>query len=792
MSVPPPPPGFFLDPPAGSQTPPPPPGFDLDTDLSLKARWRRAKNNPEQRAVLAKQIGQQFAKESYGPKAKAYGPTAGGRKPLISVPDPFELVGDPAFLKTALDTGAFGLGRRKIQQKAREVFPGMTVEESRMVAQEIERLQFEMKPGTTAAGGVAGIGASMLGGVGALRGAGAAVSKLPSAARSFIQQNASKLAFRKATPTPAQRLAGERVTGGQRAANVGLNLARGGAAGAGGAAAYEAVGAERNPLEAPGALALGAALGAGAPPLVAGVSSVVKRQFFPKAKAKDILEDVIGPQAGVLARQYQEATGEALPVAAAALDPNTAARIAPFFPGMMDGAMAADVASDAMRKAARERIARDLPAGVRETAEKLAGQATGTANRFMETLRQQGAGGIETSTITRGLNQVLDVLRPTLGGKLVPLVNMINTKSRDSRKAIPGELSLDDYEAIRRSAVKLAGDSLDPDVLPRVRELFRDPAGELLPKVERLFPGYDDAILSGYSRQMDVAGGAELAPRAFSETPETFNQSIVQNITPNRLGARELGASMGVAEELARRTGDEFEGPGRVMEQLTAPNLAANVARTLGQPGRDLARAAPEYVRGARATERLAAPDIAALKNPTVKDMAQAATTAGTYFKTKVLTDFVNKLFMPMATRREVLSLLSDPARAAEGVEALMRAQVRGDIPELSEEGLRRILNRTVGRGEIAGRAGMIAADDSYGEREFQGDTRPEVQRLTDLAMAEVNRGVWEMRGSNEPMSDDEFYAAEEMVRSLIEGGMSPEDAITQMLQIEARNPGGG
>jgi hypothetical protein len=109
----------------------------------------------------------------------------------------------------------------------------------------------------------------------------------------------------------------------------------------------------------------------------------------------------------------------------------------------------------------------------------------------------------------------------------------------------------------------------------------------------------------------------------------------------------------------------------------------------------------------------------------------------------------------------------------------------------LSEEGLRRILNRTVVRGEIAKQAGMIAADDSYGEREFQGDTRSEVQRLTDLSMGEVNRGVWEMRGSNEPMSDEEFYAAEEMVRSLIEGGMSPEDAITTMLQIEARNPGG-
>jgi hypothetical protein len=230
MSVPPPPPGFFLDSPAGSQTPPPPPGFDLDTDLSLKTRWRRAKNNPEQRAVLAKQIGQQFAKESYGPKYRNLN--------LASAPGIADMVTDPAFLKTALDTGVFGLGRRTIQQKARKAFPGMTVEESRMVAQEIEKLQFEMKPVTTAAGGAVGIGASMLGGVGALKGAGAAVSKLPGAARSFIQQNASKLAFRKATPTPAQRLAGERVTGGQRAANVGLNLARGGAAGAGGAAAW--------------------------------------------------------------------------------------------------------------------------------------------------------------------------------------------------------------------------------------------------------------------------------------------------------------------------------------------------------------------------------------------------------------------------------------------------------------------------------------------------------------------------------------------------------------------------
>ena len=116
MSVPPPPPGFVLD-----ESTVPPPGFELDTNRSLKDRWRSAKADPRQRAALAREIGQDFARASYGPRY---------RDPnLASAAGIAGMVTSPAFLKTALDFAAFGLGSREVQKQARKTFPGMTVDE---------------------------------------------------------------------------------------------------------------------------------------------------------------------------------------------------------------------------------------------------------------------------------------------------------------------------------------------------------------------------------------------------------------------------------------------------------------------------------------------------------------------------------------------------------------------------------------------------------------------------------------------------------------------------------------
>lgn len=767
----------------------------------LRTRWRNAKNDPLERAALAREIGQDFAYASYGPQAeKKYGPKAGGRKPLISIPNPLDLLYDPAFQKTALDFGAFGLGSREVQKQARKTFPGMTVDESRIVREEAERLQPTLAPLATTAGAAAGLGAGFIGGTGLAKSAATGVAKLGPklgpTTQSLLKQTVGKLAFRKATPTAKQVAAGQAVTIPQRVANVGFNLGRGGLAGGGSAAATEMIGSERTAGQIPlASVGFGAALGSLAPFIPAGVSAGYKRIFDKKRAAANVIEDKLGAEgAQEAARFYQQTGGEYLPVAAGALNPNAAARMAQLSPGRAEGSVPLQRAENAMEAAAVARINRDLPAD-RATGEKIKGAAEVNADTFMGPYNVPGTPGIPYAIVAPEIDQALTMMaRGGISrGTLNQIATMIRGKLNDATNTIPGDLSINDFDEIRRvinKANELAEDSVGPSLGYNVRQIFSGPNSTLMPKLEALFQGYDENVVGGYSRAMREAEGADLTPRAFKESPGTFGDSVTQRIAPSQLPERLRGLERGVAESLAQRTGTPGGGM-RTMEDLTAANASANVARALGPAGADLTRAAQAYTRAGEGVTRLDTPDLPALRRPSPEDFAQAGAAKSSYFPIKIMSDLVRTMTMPKGVRQEVLELMTDPARSEEAINYMMRAQRRGQMPEFPEgdygqESLMRLINRTMGRGSSAKAAGVMASGNEDISN-YRGDTRPDLQRRTDDAMGVVNRAVWELRGSGEPMSDEEFYGAEAMMRQMLSEGMGPEAAIEEIIRIHTQ-----
>jgi hypothetical protein len=783
MSIPPPPPGFVLD-----ESTVPPPGFELDTNRSLRDRWRSAKADPRQRAALAREIGQDFARASYGPRY---------RDPnLASAAGIAGMVTSPAFLKTALDFAAFGLGSREVQKQARKTFPGMTVDESRIVREEAERLQPTLAPFETAAGAAVGLGTGFIGGTGVLKGAAQGVAKLPGAAQSLIKGTVGKLAFRKATPTAKQVAAGQAVTIPQRAANVGFNLGRGGLAGGGSAAATEMIGSERTAGQIPlASVGLGVALGSAAPFVPAAASAGYKRIFDKKRAAANVIEDKLGAEgAEEAARFYQQTGGEYLPVAAGALNPNAAARMAQLSPGRAEGAVPLQRAEDAMEAAAVARINRDLPAD-RATGEKIKGAAEVNADAFMGPYNVPGTPGIPYAIVAPEIDQALTTMaRAGINrGALNQIATMIRGKLNDATNTIPGDLSINDFDEIRRVINKtneLAQDSVGSSLGFKVRQIFSGPNSTLMPKLEALFQGYDDNVVGGYSRALREAEGANLTPRAFKESPEDFGESVTQRIPPSQLPERLSGLERGMAEELAARTG-KTDGGMRTMEDLTPANVSANVARALGPAGEDLTRSAQAYARAGEGVRRLDTPDLPALRRPSAEDFAQAGAAKSSYFPIKIMSDVVRTLTMPKGVRQEVLNLLTDPARSEEAINYMMRAQRRGQMPEFPEgeygqESLMRLINRTMGRGTSAKAVGVMASGNEDVSN-YRGDTRSDPQRRTDDAMGVVNRAVWELRGSGEPMSDEEFYGAEAMMRQMLSEGMGPEAAIEEIIRIHTQ-----
>jgi hypothetical protein len=311
-----------------------------------------------------------------------------------------------------------------------------------------------------------------------------------------------------------------------------------------------------------------------------------------------------------------------------------------------------------------------------------------------------------------------------------------------------------------------------------------------VPKLEALFQGYDDNVVGGYSRALREAEGANLTPRAFKESPEDFGESVTQRIPPSQLPERLSGLERGMAEELAARTG-KTDGGMRTMEDLTPANVSANVARALGPAGEDLTRSAQAYARAGEGVRRLDTPDLPALRRPSAEDFAQAGAAKSSYFPIKIMSDVVRTLTMPKGVRQEVLNLLTDPARSEEAINYMMRAQRRGQMPEFPEgeygqESLMRLINRTMGRGTSAKAVGVMASGNEDVSN-YRGDTRSDPQRRTDDAMGVVNRAVWELRGSGEPMSDEEFYGAEAMMRQMLSEGMGPEAAIEEIIRIHTQ-----
>ena len=679
-------------------------------------RWSEAKTDPAKRAEIAKEIGRRYAEITFAPNLTGFG---------------------EAFAKTGADILTFGMGRREIQQEARKAFPGMTEEESRMVAQVAEEMQLGMQPLATPLGAATGLVGQIGGAFGApavARGVSAAASKVaPSAtnavanflrpAMDTISKATSALAFRPAAPTAAQVAAGQAVTAGQRVGNVGLNLARGGALGAGGGAAYEAIGAERNPLDNLSALIPSAAFGAVLPYITSGIGAGLKRMFAPKAAARDVLESEVGRAVQQPAERFTQATQDMPPVAGAVIPPNAAARASIYLPEPQSGLEQAERGIRAVNEAAQRRIQAEVPpVGMAGTPEQIAGEATAAANRWMG---QNGQDVINTGAVRK---EIQDAIK-RLGSVLSP----------SSRKELETFLkkptiTIREIDGLRTGFNALASKAMLPGVADDVREIFRDIG---INQIDPYFPGYTDTIIDNFAETMRRSEGAALAPQAFTQTPQTFERAITQNIPTAQMPERMQGVELAL-EELIRQGARTPEEAIRMMRLLSNQSVGQNI-RT-GMPsmsgmsmtpmsvGASLSRAAPAYTEAAENIAQFTPVRRAQMAQPDIEQVGQAAREGGTrYFGTSTAFDLLKRLAMPASVRRQIMELLTNPNRTEEAITAMMRAAGKGMIPEMTQEGIARMFRRQVGRGVPAAQAGIAGVDNPYADL---ADVRPNLEEV--------------------------------------------------------------
>lgn len=759
----------------------------------LRSQWQISRDDPERRRDLTLQIANEFAKRMYAGEREGdprTGLEAIMPKGMRRIYDK-QRGGLEAFMKTAADIGIFGLGRNKLQREMRKAFPGMTVEESRLGVDEIERLQFEMKPAETIAGGLLGVAGSMGGGVGLAKGGSAGVQagasalsrqfpqlgQIPQQVSNAIRTGTTALGFRKATPTPKQIARGEGVTALQRIANVGLNLGRAAGASAAGAAGYEMIGKERDPREAPVDMAFATGLGALAPIVAPAVAAGFKRAFLPTRVAQDVIEDKIGAQGGDRARAQIEALGERPAVAAAALDPTSGARIAPFLPDQMSAYSGSARAQEAVEKAAQERIGRTFTPERAKSAEDIKRTAEYRADDFTQ---QFGDELIPTEIITDDFARALEKLGDFIGERdKKSIVNMLRKRP---------EITLSEYDQLRRYVNTMADLKGLPTAAKEIRDEFLKTAKN---KIDKMFPGYSEAILTKYARDMRMAAGAEVGPRALKDIPSEFQSALKKGIPAREIPTRMVGARLGLGEELRRR-GATGEGAMDVMGRLGEPDVARNIASVMPQTGPALSKAAPAYIEGMAGARSMKPPTPAQAGNtPTVEDIAQAGAATSRYFQIKSLFDALDRAAMPKSVRQEISDLLSDPAKVGQGIEAMIRAQRRGDITNMSEESLRRLLARTVSRGTVASQTGQAMVRDMDLEENpdfLPADRRTADQRRIDNAMGQVNRMIYELRGTQTPVSAADFAKAEQALRMALENGFAIDDAMAIAVRSVAGN----
>lgn len=667
---------------------------------TIGGRWKAAAKDPAQRAELAKEIGRRYAEILFPPNLSGV----------------FE-----AFGKTGVDTLTFGLGRRRIQEEARKAFPGMTEDESRIVAQIAEEMQFANQPVATALGGAAGIASQFAGGgllskIPAVRNAvqgatqqamqfGGALRQAP-----VVRNVAPRVGFTAATPTASQVASGQGVTNTQRLAAVGQNLLTGGAIGAGGGAAYEMIGAERNPFAGPEeaqSLVPSAVMGAVLPYPLAAAGAVAKRFLNPVEAAKDVLESKVGRAIQAPFQRFQQAAGGSaanqMP-AGAFVPPNAAERIAPLMPDPTRGSQMSQRGVSAVDEAAKARIDAQLgPASRPSTPEQIAGEARTAANAFMNT--PVGNTGITYRDVFLNTADVAPDIRRALNA----LGSAATRGFRNDVEKILSkpQITVGQIDGLRQAMNNVASNAPIQGAGENVRNIFLQLGVQ---KIDPSVPGYTQVIIDDFARTMRKSEGAALAPQAFKETPETFERTVGQNIVPGQMPERLEGLELAMAE-LIRRGARTPEEAIAMMRRLSNPATGANVERF--GPGPALPTAAPVYVEAAENIQNIRPASLAQTSQPKAEQIGQAAAERAAYFKVNTLYDFLQRAAMPQNVRREIMDLLTNPNRTEEAIEAMMRAAGRGLIPGYTQEGLGRMLRRQGSRGVAAAQGGAMGADAS-------------------------------------------------------------------------------
>lgn len=700
--------------------------------LSLGDRWKAAQNNPDERRRLATEIGAEFAERQYGPENPRGWASAFG--------------------KTGQDMIGFGLGRRKLRKEARKAFPGMTKEEASIVADEAERLQFEMRPVSTIAGGTVGL----IGGIGATGGATGVAARAPG-----VGAVVRPLMIQAPQRTAAQVAASQPIGSAARLGNAAANAARGAGGGAAGFTAYEAIANERSALENPEGLALSAGVGAVAPAVAQKAGDWIGRAFFPRQAARRVLNERVGPAGAQAADDFTAATGRPPPVAAAALDENAAAQISPMLLGPR---RASSMIARGERETAEQLMAdiqSRLPASQRATAGAIDQEvdflATDFGNQF---------GGVEIDIGPEGRNMIAQVLRSLRDDYRLPEGTLSDSQINALRT---GVMPLETWDSIRRtinSATQNIGDRFNT---PVPGERARAVLNYMSEQIDQQVPGYLQNIITGFRSGRVRAEGARTGARVLGDlTPEEFSRQA--GIVPGRPAPEPeitQGVREGAAEALRVEAGTPT-GARALVSQIATGDPAANVRTALGQQGDELVSAAQQWDRAARGPEMLSPASTADAIRPTPRQGAMAIGAQSAYFAVTAVDDILRNLQLPSNVRREITDMLTNPARVNEAIEAMRRV---GVPQEAMDTALRITMAAQTGAGIAGAGQERDRIRDLTQYPEFAGRER-------DLALEAVSMALFDIRGGTRPNTPQELDAAEDMIDELMAQGVPADEAV--------------
>ena len=436
-----------------------PEGFTVEPQ-TLREAWKSAEKDPVRRTELVKDIAKAYAEEAYGAQE--------GDKRLLGG-------AGQAFSDTGQNFLGIGMKRRDIRKTGQRTF-GMTDDEARLLADEVDRLKMEMRPLSTFAGGVTG-GVGFAGSLGRF---GRAVAAGPGVIGQL----------------------GRLMQIGTGPGTMLPNVARGSTAAAANLAATEGYGQERLPTL--GQTAFAATSGGLIPAGFQALGNYFARGANPTAEAGRIIGRDVGRAGAQQAEEFAQATGEAIPVGSAVLDRSQAGRIVDSMPDVRQAGTqlerSAEVGMDLISEGARRNLMQNLPATPGRLApdqpnepDFFLREATRYSNEFM------GAAEAVPLKFTQYERNVLAERFQKLADEpLTPDRALFEDTAEAFRK---GTITARQAEGARvnlknwsETATKGGG-----------RDKYKTDLGVLIDALERNIPGYKDDYLANHSALMQRA-----------------------------------------------------------------------------------------------------------------------------------------------------------------------------------------------------------------------------------------------------------------------------------------------